>query len=221
MTRTTLLIAAAALAASGLIGCTEPFGEFGGLGDDARAGTRKPLGAVTYDAALAAGQKALSQHFSLLPMERKGVLKSRPKFVQAEAGGLLKVTPTSRREIATLYLASRDEQIVAQLAIQVEQQGSGAFRSLGAEDEYSSAPHRTPAQEEAATTPEQNQLWRPAGRDRPLERRILSQIHQILHPAEAAKEPPPKAPPAEEPPAEEPPAKEPPAKEPPAKAEKS
>lgn len=201
MTRATLLIVAAALAASCLIGCTEPFGEFGGLGDDARAGTRKPLGAVTHDAALAAGRKALSQHFSLLPMRRKGVLKSRPKFVQAEAGGLFKVTPTSRRKTATLYLTSSDEQMVAQLAIQVEQQGSGAFRSLGAEDEYSSAPHRTPAQEEAATTSEQNQLWRPAGRDRSLERRILSQIYRILHPPGAAKEPPAKAPPAKAPPA--------------------
>jgi hypothetical protein len=169
----TAFTAAAATAAAFLAGCgaSEP-------------GSTRNLGAVKYEAALAASREALSQHFSILPSEPgSGTLKSRPKAVSAGAGGLIGFTTTGRRETATLRLLREGNQVIAHLAVTVEQQGNPVYRSMPQPDrEYSSVPNLTPAQEDAATTPDQNDVWRAVGRNQALERTILTDIYRALNP---------------------------------------
>ena len=188
----TTFMAAAATAAAFLAGCgvSEP-------------GTTRDLGAVKYEAALAASREALSRHFSLLPSEPgSGTLTTRPKAVEPDAArlprradvsrGLIGFTAAGRRETATLRLLREADRVVAHLAVTVEQQGNPVYRSMPQPDrEYSSVPNLTPAQEEAATTPDQTDVWRVVGRDRSLEHTILTEIYQALHPP-AKKEPPEK-----------------------------
>ena len=181
--RWTAAAAATALAAlTVLSGCgvTEP-------------GTRRTLGEVSYESAFATSREVLSQHFSVLPSDpSEGVLTCRPKAAEPRSARLIGLTTTGRRKTATLRLLREGKRVVAHVAVTIEQQENPVYRSAPQPgDEYSSVPNLTPAQEDAATTPEQNDVWQTVGRDHPLERKILDAIHRALNPpgATPAKKP--------------------------------
>ena len=172
MSQGTYLVIASIVAAGLLGGC-------GG----ATPGTSRTLGAVSYESAYAAGREVLSQHFSVLPSDpASGTLTCRPRAADARPGGLIGFTPTGRRKTATLRLLREGKKIVAHVAVTVEQQGRPVYRSMPQPgQEYSSVPNLTPAEEEAATTPEQNDAWRTVGRDRALEQVILNDLYRKLN----------------------------------------
>lgn len=194
MSRGTFMLTAGMAAATFLAGC-------GG----AEPGTTYTLGAVSYESAFATSREVLSQHFSVLPSDPgSGVLTCRPKPVEAEtpdasgrvdvSRGLLGLTSAGRRQTATLRLLREGKLIVAHLAVTIEQRGDPVYRGMPQPDqEYSSVPNLSPAEETAATTPDQNDVWRPVGRDEALERTILDDIRSALAPP-AGKKPPAKAP---------------------------
>ena len=171
----------AAIAAGSLLGCSPSL-----------SGTSRTLGAVNYETAYAASRRVMSQYFSVLPGgPETGVLQSRPAQAKAGPSGTMGLSSTDRRKVATLRLSRQGEIVIANLHVEVQGQRKDSFRQLRHDDQaYSSVPNQTPAQEEAATTPEQNDVWRSVGRDQKLERQILNEIHQALNP-------PPAKPPAE------------------------
>jgi len=169
-------IVTAAIAAGSLFGCSPSL-----------PGTGRTLGAVNYETAFAAGRRVMSQYFSVLPGgAESGLLQTRPMSAKAGPAGGIGLGSADRRKVATLRLSRRGEVVMAHLSIQVQGQRKDVFRQLRHDDQaYTSVPNQTPAQEEAATTPEQNDVWRNVGRDRKLERQILGEIYQALHPPTA------------------------------------
>lgn len=173
MSRFALLLALLSSAAM-LVGC-----------QDAAVGTTRSLGTVRMAEAAATSREVLAQHFSVLPAEAgaQTVIECRPQVMKPKASGLLAISPASRRKTATCRLMKQGKTVVAKLAVQVEEQGRDVYRGMGEIDQnYSGVPNRTPAQEDAATTPRQNDVWRATGRDRRLEGQILAEIHRQLHP---------------------------------------
>jgi hypothetical protein len=72
-------------------------------------------------------------------------------------------------------------EIVAYATVSVQRQATAAMRQMALGDiAYDGPPRQTPAQLEAATTPEQNESWITERRDRELELKILSDIHNAL-----------------------------------------
>jgi len=167
----------------------------------AEPGTSRLLGKVSYGSAYATSREVLSQHFSVLPSDPSdGVLVCRATAEPgaAKSARLIGLTTSGRRRRAKLRLVREGELIVAHMAVTIEQQENPVYRNAPQPDqEYSSVPNLTPAQEDAATTPEQNDVWQVVGRDRILERRILADIHRALSPAGGK---PPAKPPAKPPP---------------------
>ena len=114
----------------------------------------------------------------------EGIIKSRPEPVQAPAKGFLGGRPC--RKLATLQLYMAGKQVVANVSVAVQRQGLSVRRQMQVADgNYDSVPNETPAQIEAATTPEQNEGWWTESYDKALEHRILQDLYKALHgPAE-------------------------------------
>ena len=159
-----------------------PLGILAGCNADA-GGTRRVLGPVSYDRAFAAGRDVMSQYFSLAEVDSDaGLIKSRPRLV--EAGRLRLSSNPPGRQVATLRLRADGEYVVARLTVVVHREGSHIHKYVGERDEnYSGVPNRTPAEIDAATTPEQNQAWQAVRYDHSLERTILDQIGAALRAA--------------------------------------
>ena len=164
------LLAAACMTAGLLGGCAQPIGR------------ARPLGEVSYEAAFATAREVMAQYFSIESADpQTGVIRSRPKPIRARADRLLGGSPA--RQVATMRLRRDGRQVVAHLAVAVQRPGSAAHRQMRMNaDNYSSVPNQTPAQVEAATTPDQNESWRTDKYDRVMEQKILTQIHRSLHP---------------------------------------
>lgn len=172
MTRYILLVAA--MVTGLLTGCVQQ-----------ATGTRRPLGAVEYEPAFAKAQLVMAQYFSIASVRAdEGIIKSRPEPVQVPAKGFLSGRPC--RKLATLQLYMVGKQVVANVSVAVQRQGLSVRRQMQVADgNYDSVPNETPAQIEAATTPEQNEGWWTESYDKVLEHRILHDLYKALHgPAE-------------------------------------
>jgi len=145
-------------------------------------GRSRPLGEVSYGTAFATARDVMAQYYSIESSDAStGEIVSRPKRVDAGRDRLLGGSPA--RQVARLRLRREGKGVVAHLAVAVQRQGSAVYRQhSGIDETYSSVPNQTPAEADAATTPEQNEAWRTVKHDRALEQRILGQIHRALHP---------------------------------------
>jgi len=146
-------------------------------------GTTRNLGKVQYGSAFAAAIDVMRQHFSLASADPDtGVIRSRPKLVKVRGERLLGGSPA--RHVAEMTIRRKDGLIVAHASVALQREGSAIHQTMGSANEgYDSVPNRTPAEEVAAVTPEQNEIWRTQSYDRSLERRILDELYRALHPA--------------------------------------
>jgi hypothetical protein len=109
------------------------------------------------------------------------VIVSHPIPVEARGERLLGGSPA--RHLARLQLQRKNGLVVAHLSIALQREGSAIRRTMPApEENYSSVPNRTPAEESAAVSPEQNEAWQTEQYDRAMERGILDELYKALHP---------------------------------------
>lgn len=151
----------------------------------ARPGTSRPLGEVSYELAFSSARDVVAQYF---PVERadaeKGVIRSRPRPVEATPEGLLGGADPARK-VATLHLGRENGQIIAHLAIAEQRQRAEEYRQMSAPAQnYDSVPNKSPAEMGAETVGPQREVWRTQRYDKALERRILAELYRELHPAE-------------------------------------
>ena len=145
-------------------------------------GRTRMLGQVRFEAAFASAREVMAQYFSVAEADADtGVIRSRPQPVEAPAERLLGGSPA--RQVATLRLYAEDGQMVAQASVAIQREGSAGYRQRNvAADSYDTVPNKTPADADAATTAEQNQVWQTERYDHALESRILADIYAALHP---------------------------------------
>jgi hypothetical protein len=141
-------------------------------------GTSRSLGDVPYEHALAAGRQVMAQHFPLARIdEGKGLIVSQsvPIAGQRLVGG------ATQRQVARLQVRRQGGAASAEAIIEVQQQSSRACLMNGPQGGFEPSSAQTPAQVEAATTPQQNEMWVTVRRNRPLEARLLEQVYDRLH----------------------------------------
>jgi len=167
----TVWIAATLIGAGLVAGCNQPM-----------PGSSLPLGQVDYTSAFAAGKEVMSQYYSVESANpHTGVITSRPKAVDAERERILGGSPA--RELATLRLQEEGSQVVAYATVALQRQGSSVLRQPrpGLES-YDTVPNQTPAEDEAATTIEQNESWRTHSYSHSTERKMLQDLRRAVSP---------------------------------------
>ena len=167
------------LAVAGLLlsaGCNQP-----------TPGRTRILGEVGYESAFAAAREVFSQYYSIDSADAEaGVIKSRPLAVSAKGERLLGGSPA--RQVATLRLWREGGAVVAHAQVKVPRLGSAVHRQMRPVGEnYDSVPNETPAELDAATTPEQNEAWQTAGYAHDVEYKMLADLYKSLHPAAPGK----------------------------------
>lgn len=143
----------------------------------------QPLGRAGFGEAFDAGRAVLAQYFSIASADRaSGRIVSRPTPIEPTAERLL--SRSSARQIATMQIRQKGEELFADLRVEVQRQDVAAARAMQPVTVHTELPTQTPAQESAAVTAEQDQLWRSAGRNHSLERTILTDLLKRLAKAE-------------------------------------
>lgn len=153
------------------------------------AGTSRSLGDVSYEQAFAAGRQVMGQYFSVDPAETNvntGMIHTRPRAVNAGNERLLGNSPA--RQVATMKISRSGGPVTAQVLVRQERQGGAPKSTMGYArerdpDYYSGNPGDiSPADRNAATTPEQNEAWildKPSVPD--MESKILQDLLETLH----------------------------------------
>jgi len=166
-------VAAALILSGGLAGC-----------GSSMPGTPRSVGNVAYESAFAAAGDVLRQYgFSIETADADArVIKTRPKAVEAKPDRLLGGRSPAR-EVATVRIRPQGDQVSVIVSVELQRQESAVLRQVASpEENYDTVPNKTPAQTDAAITPEQGETWRSAGYDHELEAKILEDINQALHP---------------------------------------
>jgi len=146
-------------------------------------GSDRNLGRVPYNEAFRVARGVMAQYFAVAMADQSGgVIQTQPRTVAPGEGAL---TPAGQRQIATLRLSREGDDVVAYAKVELQQRGVALKRQ---EALTGGPPSQTPAELEAATTPEQNEYWVTRRRDRGLEGRILADIYSALHPPAAAEQ---------------------------------
>jgi hypothetical protein len=171
MNRHGWLVVAAVAAGLMVGGCSQEF-----------PGSSRSLGAADYTSAFAAAGDVMSQYF---PVESAnpvtGVIQSRAKDVKAANERLLGGSPA--RQVATLRIVKEGKDVMAYATVALQRQGGDVFRAMPQADEnYAGVPNRTPAERDAATTPEQNEPWRIHSYDHQAENRMLEDLARAVTP---------------------------------------
>jgi hypothetical protein len=164
-------IVVALAAASVLVGCNQPL-----------PGSSRSLGAVDYTSAFAAGNEVMAQYFSVESSNpQTGIITSRPKAVEAGHERLLGGSPA--RQVATLRIRSEGKEVVAYATVALQRQGGAVFRTMPpVAENYSSVPHQTPAERDAATTVEQNESWTTHSYLHDVELKVLQDLLRAVQP---------------------------------------
>jgi len=145
-------------------------------------GTTRSLGEVEYESAFATARETMAQYFAIESADpRTGEIISRPTPITAAPERLLGGSPA--RHLAKLCVRRKDGTIVAQAAVAFQREGSTIHHvSPRPGENYDGVPTETPADETAATSAQQNEVWRTDRYDHALEHKILTQIYESLHP---------------------------------------
>ncbi|MCP4374926.1 MAG: hypothetical protein GY794_01900 [bacterium] len=172
MLRHCLVLLTGIVISTALIGCKT----------DMPVGTRLSLGDVSCSEAITVAREVMQNHFELVPGNPGDTeIVSLPKPIDARAQRILGgKSPT--RQIATLRLQSQKGHVVATVVVRLQRQGSSSLERFGTDGSYSTVPNETPSQGTAATTPEQNESWETRARDRTLERKIINELYDAMHP---------------------------------------
>jgi hypothetical protein len=167
--RMSVLASAAMLAAT--VGCSQT-----------QPGSSISLGLVDKDLAFTTAKDVIAQYYPIQSADPEaGTIQCQPAAAKDRQERLLGASPT--RDVATCQIyKAEDGQVMATVAVAVQQLGSSGFRAAGNQGSYSGVPNETPAQMEAATTPEQNQTWKTLDYSASTQRKILDDIYRRLHP---------------------------------------
>lgn len=153
-----------------------------GCQSQAPMGTRLSLGDVSYDEAHATARAVMGKHFELTPATSgETEIVALPKTISPRSHRLLG-GKSPARQLAVLRLQPQEGHVVANVSVRLQRQGSASFEQFGATGNYSSIPNETPSQGSAATTPQQNEAWETRGRDTTLERTIIQELYDAMHP---------------------------------------
>ena len=150
-------------------------------------GTSRNMGDVSMSNAFAAAVKAVSAHYSIDPTktnQANGIIVCRPtNVVNPSNERILGALPA--RQLAKVVLTSENDQVIAQVLVVQQRQGSGPRQEMGYAQErhnYSGSPgDETPGNLSAATTPQQNEAWEYEKTLPDIEDVILSDMFNTLH----------------------------------------
>lgn len=147
---------------------------------------RQSLPGVTFDAAYAAGERALAERFRVTDRDREaGTIggEDRTAVIQADGSRVLSDaagTPRRARRIAELRVRSEGSDTEVYCRVFLQENQSGAVRMMTSEHRGEDQPFETPADRDASTTEQQNAVWRNRSRDRVMERQILESVREIV-----------------------------------------
>ena len=79
-------------------------------------------------------------------------------------------------QVAEMRIREKDGQVYAEVRVEVQRQDIEAFSAMQPVTVENELPSRTPAQDTAAVSGEQNQAWQTTGRDDAKERDILNDL---------------------------------------------
>jgi len=151
----------------------------------APAGKTRELGNVSYADAFATATDVMKQYYTVETADpTTGVIKAKPIAVD-EKGERLLGGKSPARHLAMLTLRKENGVVVAYASVAVQRQGSAVLRQMRTtrgEEDYSTVPNQTPADEEAATTAEQNESWMTHRYAHDIEIKILDDLYRSLHP---------------------------------------
>jgi hypothetical protein len=147
-------------------------------------GSTRTFNYGNYNDAFMTARDIMSQRFIVVMADQdEGVIKCAPQPVDDSQDRLLGTTPT--RQVASMRLKRRGGQLVAVCTVEQQRESSVIRRQqpvvgeVG--DNYSSVPNETPAQIDAATTPEQNDTWETVRTDTMLENELLNALRDALN----------------------------------------
>ena len=148
-------------------------------GCEANQYSSRTLANVGYADAFRAGKTVLARHFSIAAADEvSGKIVSRPTPVEGARDRLIGVS--SARQIATLRIRQKGQNVLADVRVDVQRQELAAFRHMQPVTVNNELPHQTPALDTAAVTPEQDQAWQDAGRNEAKEQEILEGLAREL-----------------------------------------
>ena len=161
------------------LGCQTP--------QPANRGISAPLRqrSVAPEAAFAAAEQVLAEHYVLRTRDlRAGYLETAPLETlgprrSGRLGDALGM-PRRLRQYAQVRIEPAGDGVNIWCSVYVQQYESDAHRLFIQEHGLSDLPSDMPADSAGPTTVQQNAVWRPAGRDAEMERRIRRQIQELL-----------------------------------------
>jgi hypothetical protein len=146
--------------------------------------TTMPLGNVPVDVAFKEGKSVMQQYYSLESSDpATGEIVARPKNVEGSPDRLL--GKSGARQKAKMWIIRNGAETLAQVSVLVQRQDVGGFAMMQTPTVNNDAPNRSPAEESAALTPEQNTAWEDTTRDTRTERIILMDLLNRVHPETA------------------------------------
>ena len=150
---------------------------FGGAGSGRFRSHR--LGQVEQSEAFEAARGVLGNYYTIASVDPDTWrIVSKPKMIPQSPSAILSTTPA--RERAELRIRRDNGFIWADVRVTIEHQQTGVYRSLSQFPDRRDVPNQTPAYEDAPLTKEQNVLWRPAGYNLDVERRILQDLYERM-----------------------------------------
>ena len=147
-------------------------------------GTTRMLGSVNYDKAFQTARQVMGRHFDIRSAEPvTGVITTLPESGTDRPAGVLGLTTSEVRRLATLRLTRSGNQVAAGLAIQVQTASPAPVQRFDVGENYDTVPNQSPSQLEAATTADQNVRWQTRRHDTRLETQILNELFRELNPS--------------------------------------
>jgi len=141
--------------------------------------------AISPREAFDAAEAALSEHFEIVTRDREqgflrtAAVETRERQPAGRLGDAIG-TPRSVRKFAEVRVEPVPGGVNIWCSVFVEENETSAHRMFAQDRSLSDIPSDTPADREAATTEEQNTVWKQRGRDHAMERRIRARIRQFL-----------------------------------------
>lgn len=170
-------LALAVFVSFGIGGCMEPqttttTGRPRGTLNDGY--TSRPLNTSDFDAALAAAEGAVMEHFEIASVDRRtGLITFRPSEYTRLGGARM-------RRTGRLGLNRVGDNVYASVQVEMERYATPTIRAMSRQFTADDRPGLTPIQEDAGLTPQQQEYWSVEGRDTQLENRILNQMVEAL-----------------------------------------
>ena len=152
-----------------------------------RAFSHVRLPGVSRATAFDAMQAAMRERYQLATVDADaGVIRSTPTETresndQGRVGDFLGAKRRMRR-VATSQVTGTDTSAEVWCKIVIQQQDTQAARLFDSDMRLNDAPTATAADRDAATTREQNEIWRTTSRDRRGERELLRAVEEIVAP---------------------------------------